>query len=182
MSIDFASKPVWNEDAWTCNVYMPAWRDLMEASAGDRVACTLLTDEREPDDAILATLRRLAEDGTMVREAATAAMRHHYESVRPKYAAFARAHPHFMGDPNVSMPETPDSATFAALHVLQGLFVHPVFKDGLAYVGFSFQARWEPEHGVGVMAHDRRIIEVGGADTAFLTWIAEKDADEGVTP
>jgi hypothetical protein len=27
------------------------------------------------------------------------------------------------------------------------------------------------------MVHDRRVVEVGGADTAFLMWIAESDAE-----
>jgi hypothetical protein len=103
-------------------------------------------------------------------------MRRHYDSRRPKYVDFARAHPHFMGDPSASMPENPNDVSFATLHHLQGIFVHPVVTNGLAYVGFSFHALWGPEHGVGVMLHDRRAVAVGGADTAFLTWVAKKDA------
>jgi hypothetical protein len=131
-----------------------------------------LTGDNEPNDALLATVRRAVEQQALLHERVTFAMRRHYDSLRPKYVDFARRHPNFMGDPSVSMPESPDTATFATLHLLQGLFVHPVVNNGLAYLGFSFNARWEPEHGVGVMVHDGRIVEVGGADVAFLTWVS----------
>ena len=47
--------------------------------------------------------------------------------------------------------------------------------DGVAYIGFEFGCTWDDEHGLGVMTHQKRIIEIGGADTAFLEWIAEGD-------
>jgi hypothetical protein len=53
-------------------------------------------------------------------------------------------------------------------------------RDARAYLGFSFHVAWEPEHGLGVMVHGRRIVDVGGADTSFLEWIAERDAESAV--
>ncbi len=40
-----------------------------------------------------------------------------------------------------------------------------------------FGCTWDSEHGLGVMTHKNRIIEIGDASTAFLTWIADKDRD-----
>jgi hypothetical protein len=171
------SKPVWNGGEWTCKLALSAWRDLSPSRRDDSFPVKFLTDHEEPGEALVATLVRLAEDQVLLHSTVTSAMRRHYDSVRPRYVRFALAHPHFMGDPNASMPESPDDATFASLHELQGLFVHPILKEGLGYVGLSFSARWEPEHGLGVMLHHRRVVEVGGADTSFLTWIAEKDLD-----
>jgi hypothetical protein len=51
-----------------------------------------------------------------------------------------------------------------------------VLKDGLPYVGYEFGRRWDGEHGLGVLMHGTRVVEVGGADTAMTLWIAKRDA------
>jgi hypothetical protein len=55
--------------------------------------------------------------------------------------------------------------------------VHQISKDGEPYVGFEFDCTWDEEHGLGVLMHGTRVVEVGGADTAFLLWIAEQDSE-----
>jgi hypothetical protein len=50
-----------------------------------------------------------------------------------------------------------------------------VSKDGFAYVGYEFGCTWDDEHGLGFMTHKDRIIDFGGADTSFLTWVASGD-------
>lgn len=60
---------------------------------------------------------------------------------------------------------------------LASVLVHLVEKDGVAYVGYLLHC--DDEHGVGVMTHGERIVAVGGADTAVLSWIAERDRDPG---
>jgi hypothetical protein len=56
------------------------------------------------------------------------------------------------------------------------VFVLPVEKDGVAYVGFEFKCVWEAEHGLGVLTHKGRVVEVGHAPTAFDARLARKDA------
>jgi hypothetical protein len=58
---------------------------------------------------------------------------------------------------------------------LGNVIVHRVSRDGVAYVGFEMGCTWDVEHGLGVMMHQSRVIEFGGADTAILEWVAEKD-------
>lgn len=48
-------------------------------------------------------------------------------------------------------------------------------KDGYAYVGYEFGCTWDEEHGLGFMTYKDRIVDFGGADSAFLTWVARKD-------
>lgn len=48
-----------------------------------------------------------------------------------------------------------------AMHVLEN------HKDGIAYLGFCFECVWDVEHGVGVMTHKGRVIDVGMADHGF---------------
>lgn len=59
---------------------------------------------------------------------------------------------------------------------LGSVHVHPVEKSGVAYIGFEFGCTWDDEHGLGVMTHKKRVIQIGGADTSILEWIAERDA------
>jgi hypothetical protein len=54
-----------------------------------------------------------------------------------------------------------------------------VAKDGLAYVGFGFGCVWESEHGLGVMTHRGRVVNVGDAYASFqIPRGAEQDAGE----
>jgi len=53
---------------------------------------------------------------------------------------------------------------------------HDVVRGKSPYVGFSFRCAWDREHGLGVMMHGLRVVEVGGADVAVLEWIARRDA------
>jgi hypothetical protein len=175
--------PVWNGKEWTCEIALPAWRSFLHARTTDRVDVVLLLDEDHPDaspsEAQLATIAHIVAVQDEIRLAVEGAMRKYYDDVRPKYVAFALRAPNFMGDIATNMPENPDPSTFAHLHELDGVFVHPIVAGDLAYVGFSFRATWDPEHGVGVMTHDRRTVDVGGADTALLTWIARKNLPDG---
>jgi hypothetical protein len=49
-------------------------------------------------------------------------------------------------------------------------------KDGVAYIGFGFGCTWDREHALGFMTHCGRVVEVGGFDTSFTWWIADRDA------
>ena len=159
---------------------MPSWCAFLDDDSGNVAAGFLLEDDdrgHAPDASVtpaqVEALDRVATFEAELFATVFAALRRYYDRVRPKYVEFASRYPDFMGDVGASMSSDPDAATFARLHRFQGIFVHPTVWNGIAYVGFSFSATWEPEHGVGVMVHDRRVVEVGNADTAFTSWIAE---------
>ncbi len=59
----------------------------------------------------------------------------------------------------------------------QKIYIMDIETDNIAYCGIDFHCRWDEEHGLGLMIHKRRIVKVGGADTAFTTWIAEDDKE-----
>ncbi|MHB8131598.1 MAG: DUF6985 domain-containing protein [Mobilitalea sp.] len=58
------------------------------------------------------------------------------------------------------------------------IYIMDIETDNIAYCGIEFQCLWDKEHGLGVMIHKSRIVKVGGADTAFMTWIAAEDKVE----
>jgi hypothetical protein len=60
---------------------------------------------------------------------------------------------------------------------LRELQLYDVEKSGVAYVGLVAGSS-DAEHGLGAMVHGSRIVEVGGADTGLLRWIAARDARE----
>lgn len=73
------------------------------------------------------------------------------------------------------MPDVENITQFKSLIGLSAVHLLHISKEGTAYVGYEFGCTWDDEHGLGVMTHKDRIIEIGGADTSFLTWIAEDD-------
>jgi hypothetical protein len=90
-----------------------------------------------------------------------------YRSLREDYAEFV--------EPG-EMPIVESVECFKGLIGLHTLTVHPLSKDGLPYVGFILGCTWDREHGLGALMHGTRLVQIGGADTAILLWIAEDDA------
>jgi hypothetical protein len=73
------------------------------------------------------------------------------------------------------MPDVDHVSQFKSLIGLSTVHLLNVNKDETAYVGYQFGCTWDDEHGLGIMTHKDKIIQIGGADTSFLTWIAESD-------
>jgi hypothetical protein len=75
------------------------------------------------------------------------------------------------------MPDIRSETDLRALIELQIIYIHQISTNGIPYVGYSFDCAWDDEHGLGILMHGTRPVEIGGADTAFLLWIAKKDAE-----
>lgn len=73
------------------------------------------------------------------------------------------------------MPDIHTVNDFKKLIGLSQLHFMNVTKDAVGYIGFEFGCEWDDEHGLGVMTHKNRVIEIGGSDTSFLQWKAEED-------
>ncbi|WP_333776974.1 DUF6985 domain-containing protein [Streptomyces sp. IBSBF 3136] len=74
------------------------------------------------------------------------------------------------------LPALDRAEELKSLISIKSIYVHQASKDGKPYVGFEGTCPWDEEHGLGALVHDTRIVEVGGADTAILLWIAEEDS------
>lgn len=73
------------------------------------------------------------------------------------------------------MPDLKDIQGFASLLSLNCFYITSIIKDNHPYIGIGFSCSWDDEHGLGIMTHKNRVIEIGGADTAFSSWAAEED-------
>lgn len=80
---------------------------------------------------------------------------------------------------NEYMPDVSSTKDFRQLIGLHEVHVHQLLKEGIPYVGFEFGCIWDDEHGLGVLMHGTRVVEVGDADTAITLWIAKQDAGVG---
>ncbi len=73
------------------------------------------------------------------------------------------------------MPDINDIQDLKKLIKPRRIYILDIENDGVAYIGFHFYCSWDEEHDYGVMTHKERIVKMGGADVAFVSWIAEED-------
>jgi hypothetical protein len=76
---------------------------------------------------------------------------------------------------NEFMPDVDNVEQFKKLIRLSRIHLLNVSKDGFAYVGYEVSCSWDDEHGLGFMTHKDRVVDFGGSDTSFLTWVARQD-------
>ena len=74
----------------------------------------------------------------------------------------------YEGDVNATSPYGPIVSylqmTFRSLIGLYNVNIHPLVEDGPSpYLGYEFGCSWDVEHGLGVLMHGLRVVEVGGA-------------------
>ena len=82
--------------------------------------------------------------------------------------------------------ETPDPKTVIPYEVYSPSLLHviAVARDGRSYVGVGGHCEFEEEHGVGLMLHNRRVVDFGYSEQATDCWIALEDGGkhEGFVP
>jgi hypothetical protein len=93
-----------------------------------------------------------------------------------KYPEFQKQYGYIGDEKSQFMPDVSSTEDFRNLIGLHSVNVHPIRKNGIPYVGFEFGCTWDEEHGLGALMHGTRPVEIFGADTAILLWIAERDA------
>ena len=94
-----------------------------------------------------------------------------YDSEQEKYGYTGEEKSEYMPD----IHHLDDIRKVVNLHSVN---IHPISKNSCPYIGLEFACTWDDEHGTGVLLNGSRIVEVGGADTAILLWIAEQDAEK----
>lgn len=94
----------------------------------------------------------------------------YYERMRPRYSDFLGV------EADRLMPAVATVEGLAALIDLRQVHIRPWSKDGIGYVGLEFGCTWDREHGLGVMVHRQRIVDLGSADVSFA-W-APDEADK----
>jgi hypothetical protein len=182
----------WDDYFWTGRVGLSSWRGFQcrlgaygaksSTEASDGKACLSVAPpegvaERPPAAEQGNAFRYLLEHQEALRDALVAAIFEEYPVIRE----------HLLGDGFVDESEMPALERSEQLksHIgLSTVHVLGVVKNNAAYVGFEFGCTWDDEHGLGIMTHQGRIVElphmgigkVSGADLASEDWMAEEDA------
>lgn len=69
--------------------------------------------------------------------------------------------------PPDNMPEISEAAGLMRLIAPGGIHFHAEESQGYGYVGFSFSCKWDEEHGLGVLTHQGKVLDVGGPEVSF---------------
>ena len=161
-----------NEFWWQADVQFPAWSDFTQGKTVELIFAPEGRDET-PMSAHEVTLATWVQDNHERQKPLL------LSAVLEAYPDFRR---HFFEDYDLKeneedLPTITSASKLTKVIALEEIFVHQISKHGVPYVGYQFTCSWDEEHGLGVLMHDKRVIEVGGSDTAFLLWIAECDRD-----
>jgi len=182
----------WSGRFWKCRTVLQSWRGFQsrqgsygavssqaESDGTVRLSVTPPGSARaQPPSAEQASAyRHLLDHEDEIRDAVLHVIFDAYPAMRARY-------PYGPALAATEMPLLDRPEQLRALVGLSVVHVLNVAKGGVAYVGFEFGCTWEEEHGLGVMTHLGRIIEVplmggakvGHADLASEEWIAQEDA------
>lgn len=170
----------WDEFHWIGEVVLPAWAGFWsyngKSAASDpdgSVELNVVTPDDEPtapSSEQAAAYQHLVEQQEVTQDSILQAMFGEYPKWQKQFDYDDEEGQKLM--PDVDRPDQ-----LKSLISLLTVRIFSTSKSGLAYVGFQFCCAWDNEHALGAMVHANRVVEVGGADTAILEWIADKDVE-----
>jgi hypothetical protein len=176
----------WDEFFWSATVTLPAWEGFQcrlgpyasrvgrKASDGTvrlSVSTPFGQKQTPPSPEQAAAYRDLVARQRAIRGSILQAIFHEYPDYRASYIA-----DYDLDESDETVPVLDRPEQLKDLIGLSGVLIHPVIREGVAYVGYEFGCVWEEEHGLGAMVHQDRVVTVGHADVAILEWIADRDA------
>jgi hypothetical protein len=178
----------WNY-CWEGEVVLPSWQGF-QTRRGQRPAIispnpsdgsTKLRVDTDgagripPTEAQIAAYRWLLEHEAEVAAAVLNAIFAEYPRFR---AEFLDAYEEGDPDAEATVPPLERPEQLKSMMGLYAVYILPIPREGVGYVGFQFGCDWEEEHGLGVLLHKARIVEIGQAPTAFDGNRAEEDSGD----
>jgi hypothetical protein len=168
---------------WTTQVELPSWKGFQsrkgayaareDASASDGFVPIVFAPEGRGNqpltDPEISLVVWVIENEAALASAAISSLLQEYPSLQKLYGYSGKEKADLMPD----IKSADDLRGLIGLHAVN---IHPVVKDGIPYVGFELGCNWDDEHGLGILVHGTRTVEIGGADSAILQWVAERDA------
>lgn len=176
----------WDGYSWVTHVKLPNWvgfqarngpyGSISSDEPSDGVVTIVFAPEGRDDSPLneqeRASVQWLLDHEAEVAPAVLAGLLAAYPGLQQLYGYEA-------GERETLMPDVSSVEDFRPLSGLYAVNVHQVLKDGVPYLGYEFGCTWDDEHGLGVLMHGTRVVEVGGADTALTLWKAKRDAGVG---
>jgi hypothetical protein len=182
----------WKEPFWNGRIVLPSWKGFQcrlgpygsQTSPNESDGTARLSvvspegrAERPPSAEQAKALQYLLENEEAIRDAIVNAIFEEHPAIRKKLQEGG-----FVEE--AEMPALKRPEQLKAHLGLSTVYILHVVHQGAAYVGFELGCTWDEEHGLGVMLHQNRIVElphmgigkVNGADLASEDWMAEEDA------
>ena len=147
----------WDDCEW--------WDGEISLTFGERVGLTVtpydLGASRLPTFTQGQALTYHMQNGDQVFAAVLDALLPYYQRMRPKYVEY-------LGDDvDQLMPALDKAEGLKQLVDLRQVHVPPWQNSGVGYVGLQFGCTWDVEHGLGLLMHKDRVVQLGGADVSF---------------
>jgi hypothetical protein len=92
-----------------------------------------------------------------------------------KYPDLQKTYNYSKKEKKERMPDLKNIKGFAKLLSPSVFYVTSVYKNNVPYIGFSFSCSWDSEHGLGVMTHKDRVVDIGDDEMSFDIHRAKKD-------
>jgi Domain of unknown function (DUF6985) len=161
----------WGQFFWEGTVQLKPWAGFQtrqgaygstssEDASDGMVALSVYPPDGEPNrppsPEQANAFQHLLDHETAVRDAVLQAIFAQYPRLLEIYGEFEDSM-----EPIERPEELRQSIGLSTLHVLSAA------KAGLTCIGFEFGCDWDEEHGLGVLTHNGRVLEIGQADTAF---------------
>jgi hypothetical protein len=174
----------WDGDNWTGRVRLASWQgfqsrcgsygSLSSSEPSDGSVGLVLGPEgrgtEAPTEQEATALRWLLNNEAKVQRSILKYLLAAYPSLQAEYE-----YPE--DEATRVMPLVSDEQGFRSLIGLHSVYLHPLSRAGLPYIGFEFGCTWDDEHGLGFLLHGDRVVRSGGAETSFLLWMAREDAE-----
>jgi hypothetical protein len=172
----------WDRFFWTAQVQLPSWVGYQSRNgpygsiSSDEPSDGLVTIVVEPEGGKESPLTE--QDHASVQwwldheaEVASAVL----AGLLAEYPRLQQLYGYEGAERETCMPDVSRTEQFRQLIGLHNVHFVPLLKEGLPYVGYEFGCTWDGEHGLGVLMHGSRVVEVGSADTAFTLGIPERE-------
>jgi hypothetical protein len=173
----------WDDFFWTAQAQLPGWVGYQSRNgpygsiSSDEPSDGRVTIIVEPEggkEIPLTEQERAGVQGWLDREAEVGSAV--LKGLLAEYPKLQELYGYEGEQRETCMPDVSSTEEFRELIGLHNVHFVPLRKDGLPYVGCEFGCTWDGKHGLGVLTHGSRVVEVGGADSAFTLWVAERDA------
>lgn len=102
------------------------------------------------------------------------------QSLLEKYPILQKQYNYSEEDKADFMPDITSIEGFSDLLSQSQCYVMNVYQNDFPYFGFSFGCSWDQEHDLGIITYKERVVEIGSADLAFDTYVAEKDLENQI--
>ena len=175
----------WDDYFWVTSANLPAWQgyqirngpygSVSNAGRSDGTVQILFAPEGRDDAALseheIELVKWVVDNQASVHDAMLEKLFEEYPAIREQALdSFGK------DEAKKILPKVRFPAQLKDLVGISSINVHKIGQDGKPFIGVELGCTWEVGHGVGILLHGSTPLEIGGADTAIMLWVAKKYA------